>query len=226
MPQNSLRYKYVLFDLDGTITNSEEGITKSAAYALEKMGITEQDQERLKRFIGPPLTVSFRDFYGMNEEQAEEGMRLYRERYGVTGWKEACVYEGIPELLNKLKEAGAKIAVATSKPQQYTDMILEHFGVAKYFGAVSGADIAEKDSGKSGLIKKALTLLGKDDWSSCSDVVMIGDRKFDTLGAGEVGTDFIGVSYGFAPKGEFEALGVEKIASSAAELEKYLLVNE
>ena len=226
MTTENLKYRYVLFDLDGTIQDSEEGITKSAAYALEKMGINEQDHEKLKRFIGPPLSVSFKEFYSMSDEDAEEGMRIYRERYGSIGWKEAYIYEGIPELLNKLREAGARVALATSKPQKYTEMILEHFDVGRFFDAVSGADMSEPDSGKSGLIKRALFMLGKEDMSSFNDVVMIGDRKFDTLGANEVGTDFIGVSYGFAPVGELEALGVQKIAASAAELDKYLFVNE
>lgn len=203
-----MRYDYVFFDLDGTIVDSEEGITRSVEYALNKFQIDVPDRKSLRCFIGPPLVESFMKFYGFDDEQAIKACGFYRERYRVKGVYENTVYEGIPDLLKRLSEKGVKIALATSKPEVFAKIVLEDMGVMEYFTYVAGAEMDDADGGrknyrtkKEDVISHALSEMGITDKSR---VLMAGDRKHDIIGANLNGIDSVGVLYGFGSREEFE----------------------
>ena len=214
-----MKYKTILFDLDGTLTRSEEGITRSAIYAAEKMGFTGYTKEQVLPFIGPPLHDSFQRIMGMTSEQADRAVELYRERFSVIGWAENEVYEGIPSLLRSLKKAGVKIAMATAKPQAFAQKIADKFGFTPYLDALVGPDWSHKDSSKAGIVKKAMDALG-------GPVVMVGDRKFDVEGGRANGVDTIGVTYGYGTEEELREAGATYIAHSVEEMTELLLGDE
>lgn len=196
-------YNLVLFDLDGTLTQSEFGIFSSVQYALEKFGIHETEVKNLRRFIGPPLYVSFSEFYGLDGEDGENAVKYYRSVYEKDGYKEAPVYDGVKELLASLKDAGKTLMVVTSKPQEMAERVIEHVGVASYFDAIVGPGREMNSPSKKELITKALGIAGSDG----SDAIMVGDRKFDIEGACGAGIDSIGVLYGYGSREELEAAG-------------------
>lgn len=208
-------YDYFLFDLDGTLTDPGLGITNSIAYALGKYDITVEDRRELYPFIGPPLWRSFSEFYGFDEEQTKEAIAFYREYFSEKGLFENEVYAGIPEVLAKLKQEGKTLLVATSKPEIFTNRILEHFGLTEYFDVVAGATMDETRNEKADIIAYALKQIGDVDPSK---VVMIGDRKFDILGARENGIDSIGVLYGYGSREELEEAQATFIAEKPEEL--------
>ena len=211
-------YSYVLFDLDGTISDSSEGITKGIKIALESMGIHEE-VENLHKFIGPPLKYSFTTFYGFNEEQCVKAVKKYREYYSQTGLFENRAYDGVDELLKKIKESGRKIAVATSKPEKFSIQILEKFGLLSYFDVVSGATMDGVRGDKSEVIEEALKRFGNPDKK---DVVLVGDTRFDAEGAKQVGIECIGVLYGFGTRESLEQAGVNMIAERIEDIYSFL----
>ena len=203
-------YKYCLFDLDGTLTDPREGITKSVQYALKKQGIEEPDIKKLEFFIGPPLRDSFMQAYGMSREKAEESVAFYRERFAPIGVLENKIFEGIPQLLKELSENSVKIAIASSKPTVFVHQILEHFGIKEYFDVIVGSELDGRRDTKEEVVEEALKQLGilemaaSDRQAACA---MIGDRKFDIQGAKAFGLTGVGVRFGFADEGELEAEG-------------------
>lgn len=215
-------YQYILFDLDGTLTNSELGITKSVQHALKKFGIEVEDRTALRPFIGPPLGESFQVYYGLSKEESEQAIKYYRERFSVKGLYENEVYEGVEKMLQDLKESGKKLILATSKPEKFTILILEHFDLLKYFDFVAGATMDGSRGEKADVIRYALELSGIEDKS---DVIMIGDRKFDILGAKENGLASIGVLYGFGDREELTEAGADYIVERAEDIVKVLLGN-
>lgn len=211
----------VLFDLDGTLTDPKEGITKCVQFALYQQGIKESNLDKLEPFIGPPLKDSFMDFYGMTAEQAQTAVEDYRRRFAPIGIFENKVYPGIPEMLERLKAAGMKLAVASSKPEVFVNRILEHFELASYFDVIVGSELNGKRERKEEVVLEALQRLGgKMNKITCA---MVGDRCFDIEGAREHGLTAVGVSYGYAAKGELEAAGADYIAQTVKQLEQYLL---
>ncbi|MBP5529593.1 MAG: HAD hydrolase-like protein [Lachnospiraceae bacterium] len=221
-------YKYLLFDLDGTLTDSEEGITKSVSYALINLGVNDLPDDIKKRFIGPPLLDSFKRYCGFDDEMAQKAVAKYRERYSTVGKFENRPYVGIPELLKKLKEAGRVLVIASSKPTGFVEDILEKFEIKDYFDIISGADLSGKKSEKEDVIKYALDILGAeygfDEEKSIKDVVMIGDRNYDIYGAKFFNMDSIGVNYGFAiDKNELKDAGATYVVETVEELENLLL---
>ena len=212
-------YNYILFDLDGTLTNSELGITKCVQHALKKFGIEVEDRTMLRPFIGPPLGESFRVYYGLTQEESERAIEYYRERFSVKGLYENEVYEGVEKTLQELRKSGKKLIIATSKPEKFTLLILEHFDLLKYFDFVAGATMDGSRGEKADVIRYALEKTGIEDKSQ---VVMIGDRKYDILGAKENGLDSIGVLYGFGDYEELSAAGADYIVESATEILKYI----
>lgn len=184
----------ILFDLDGTLVNTEEGVTKSLRYALKKYGIKETDQNKLKRFIGPPLAESFQREYGFSPEKAKEATEFFRERYETVGVFECALYPEVEETLKALKEKGCRICVASSKQEESCRQILEHFHVAQYFDLIGGAKMDGKISTKIQVLEDVLARL---DISDREDVVLIGDTRYDAVGAKEAGIDCIGITYGF-----------------------------
>ena len=211
-----MKYTTVLFDLDGTLTRSEKGITRSALYAAEKMGFTGFTAEQFKVFIGPPLILSFQQVVGMTPEQAEQATLHYRERFSRIGYAENEVYTGIPTLLRSLKKNGAKIAIATAKPQQFAEKIAVQFGFMPYLDAIVGPGFDNKHSSKADIVRRAMDLLG-------GTPVMIGDRCYDVDGGKDNGIDTIGVAYGYGSREELEECGADYIAATVAELEQILM---
>lgn len=214
-------YNTILFDLDGTLTDPKEGITKSVAHALRYFGIQVESLDSLTCFIGPPLTASFPEYYGLGEEETEIAVAKYRERFSAVGWAENVPYAGIGELLSALKTAGKKLLVATSKPEVFAVRILEHFGLASYFDLICGAPMqAPKGHGKADVIRDALERMGITE---LSDVVMVGDRLHDVEGAHKIGLPCIGVLYGYGDREEMENCHADYIAEDVAALHGLLL---
>jgi len=211
--------KYIFFDLDGTLTDPFEGITKSLQYSLKHFGIDEK-QENLKRFIGPPLKESFMTFYNFSEEKAKLAIDKYRERYLVKGVYENILFNGIPELLEEIQKTGKIIALASSKPIESCEVIIEYFGLKKYFTFIGGSTFNGDRYTKQDVISYVLKELNITD---TSQVIMIGDRKHDILGAKEFGIQSIGVLYGYGDKAEHENAGADYIVETVSELKKILL---
>lgn len=211
--------KYILFDLDGTITDSCEGIVNSVRYALKKFEIIEYDTEVLYKFIGPPLLDSFMKYYGFSKEKAVTAVKYYREYYSKTGIFENRLYEGIGELLKELHQNGKRVILATSKPEKFADIILEHFNISKYFDFVGGATMNEKRSQKEEVIDYIL----KSQNISPDNAVMIGDTKFDIIGAHMFGMEAIGVLYGFGSEQDLIDANADHIVANVNELKKLLI---
>lgn len=208
-------YNTIMFDLDGTLTDPKEGITKCVQYALLKMGIQEENLDNLLPFIGPPLVDAFMKFYSMSSEDAHKALGFYRERFTTVGMFENEVIPGISEMLNKLKADGKTLLVATSKPRVYAQKILEHFDLAKYFEVISGPELNETTNTKDEIIDGLLKNYSKNP-------VMVGDRRQDVIAAHICHIPCIGVRFGYAEDGELEAAGADEIAESVDELFKIL----
>ncbi len=212
-------YDIVLFDLDGTLTDPGEGITNSVAYALKKFNIIVEDRTELYNFIGPPLIDSFMKYYGMNYDDGLKAVEYYREYFSVTGIFENKVFDGIPELLDKIRKSGRKIALATSKPEVYAKRILEHFNLTQYFDFVGAATMDETRSKKADVIAYTLENFNVTDKSK---VVMIGDRHHDIEGANQNDLDSIGVLFGYGDREELESTGATYIAETVNDIIKFL----
>ncbi len=193
--------KHILFDLDGTLTDSGEGIINSARLVFEHYGVPVPDLPTLKAFVGPPLLLSLRN-HGIPEEKLEEAIEIYRGRYRKIGMYENFPYPGIEDLLKTLKEQGHRLYVATSKPEYLAVGILEHFGLAKYFDSIRGADANDGNSKKAHVIASVLNALEDND-----PVIMVGDTIFDVEGAQEAGLPVIGVAWGYGSVAAMEEAG-------------------
>ena len=213
----TMKYEYCLFDLDGTLTDPAVGITNSVMYALEKFGIHVSDRTELFPFIGPPLDYSFKAFYGFSEEQAADAIKYYREYFGVTGLFENKVYDGIPEMLDELKNKGIRTAVATSKPYEFSVRILEHFDLMKYFDHVGAATMDGRISKKADVIAKLLSDMDIKDMSS---LLMIGDRYHDIEGAKANELDSAGVLWGYGSAEELTKAGAEYLIERPGDILK------
>ena len=212
-----MNYKYVLFDLDGTLTNPKEGITKSVVYSLEKQNIKAASADSYEHFIGPPLDDSYREM-GFGDEQIAESIRLYRERFEAYGWIENVPYEGIHDLLEKLNETRI-LGVATSKPTYFAEKILNHFELSKYFKVIVGSNMDRTRVNKNEVIEEALRQLGNP---SVAEVLMIGDRIHDLEGAKKHGMDALRVLYGFGDETEHEGYDTVGVADSVQSLKTIL----
>ncbi len=215
-------YQYILFDLDGTLTEPKEGITKCVQYALAACGIHEPNLDNLTSFIGPPLTDEFMRVYGMSAGQAQFALKKYRERFAVKGLYENKAFDGAKALLDTLHAHGKIIALATSKPQPYAEQILENFDLKSQFNIIVGATFDGTLDKKSDVIRETLRQLKITDTQK-HQVVMIGDRHHDLLGAKANGIDAIGIRLGYAAAGELEACAPVYIADDLKDLQTYLL---
>ena len=214
-------YNYVFFDLDGTLTQSEFGILNSVAFALEKLGIKVENKESLKKFIGPPLAASFRDYFGLDEENIEKAIGYYRECYNGGEIFNAPLYDGIEETLKTLSDNGVKMYVVTSKPAHMAKKIIEHFDIAKYFEDVVGPDLKDRSYSKKELVEAAINKT--TDNPNLKDYIMIGDRCFDIEGAVGNNIDSIGVLYGYGNREEFEEAGATYIIDFPKDIVKIVL---
>ena len=213
--------KTILFDLDGTIIDSAESITRSAQYALEKFGISVNDLKELYPFIGPPLVDSFMKFYGFSEQDAMLATQYYRDRYAVKGIYETKLYDGVEDMLRSVKNLGYKIAITTSKNEPHSIMILEYHKIASLFDTISGGNADGTCATKRDVVEKALKRLGVTDDERKNETWLVGDRIFDIEGARQCAVRPVGVSYGFAPQGELESLNPEFIAKSPEDITRY-----
>lgn len=218
--------KYVLFDLDGTITDPKTGITKSVQYALKKFGIEVTDLDSLCPFIGPPLYKSFEEFYGFSHEQAMQAVDEYRVYYNDTGIFECTVYEGIPQLLKALHENGIKVMLATSKPEEYAVRLLKHFDIYEYFDVTAGSTMSGSRVEKEDIIEYAMKQAAKLEGIEKFDVsqsYMVGDRKFDYIGASKFEMPCILVGYGYGELEELEACKPYAINMTVKDLSEFLI---
>lgn len=213
-------YRTILFDLDGTLTDSSPGILNSVKYALIQMNWEIPDEKTLNEFLGPPLTDSFMRLCGMSEREAEEARSFYLLRYsGEYCVTENSLYDGIEKILEKLYASGKRLVLATSKPQANADRIISHFGIRKFFAAVCGSNPDGSDGKKSDIIKKALAACGERELEAA---VMVGDRFYDIEGAKEAGIASIGAEYGYSVPGELENAGADYIANNPIDILKIL----
>lgn len=214
---------YLLFDLDGTLTDPKEGICTCVQYALASFGIEEPDLDKLEPFIGPPLKDSFQEFYQMSDEQAEAAIEKYRERFRDKGIFENKLYDGVPEMLRALNSKGMFMAVASSKPTVFVRQILEHFKIDKYFKVVVGSELDGTRVNKDEVVEEALKQLFGEKPVDKTKVYMIGDRRHDVEGAHACGVEAVGVTYGYGGMEELKEAKADYIVRSVGELQKFLL---
>lgn len=231
-PMLSKNYKYFLFDLDGTISESAPGIIKAVKYGLEAVGIHEEDPKVLETFIGPPLNVQMKKLYNMSEAEIVTAVTKFRELYETTGILDCLMYPGLDRLLKEGVEKGHIMAVASSKPEPFVRQIIEHFGLSPYFTVICGSDIGDElnkravASQKSRIIRKAMSQLEEKGYNHedlWHHTVMIGDTFYDIEGARENRLPSIGVTYGYGSREELEEAGADIIVSSVSELKERLL---
>lgn len=208
--------KYILFDLDGTLTDPKEGITKCVQYALKSFGI-ERECDELEEFIGPPLKEHFMEYASLNDADGTKAVELYRERYAPIGIFENRIYDGILDMMEYLKSQGKILAVATSKPTVFSKQICDKFGISPYIDYLSGSELDGRNTNKADVIRNAMDYLG----ASKDNTIMVGDRIHDFLGAQKNGIPFVGVSYGYASDDEFAKVS-SPIAQTPEELKKIL----
>lgn len=216
-------YKNILFDLDGTLTDPGIGITNSVAYALEKYGITNIERSQLYKFIGPPLVEAFMNFYNFSEADSLQATAYYREYFQEKGIFENKLIDGIDEALSRLKQAGKRIILATSKPEEFAIRILEHFDLLKYFDYVGAATMDGKRSRKVDVIRYTLE---QCHINGLDETIMVGDREHDICGANQVGIDSIGVLFGYGSREELEQAKATFIVSKPEELYGIIMKNE
>lgn len=212
------KYDHILFDLDGTLTDSGPGIINGFEYSLGKMGIDVPDKASLRKFVGPPLGDSFEKTLGFSPEDAAKGIAFYKEYYAEKGVYENDVYPGIPELLEKLKASGKKLIVATTKAELMADVVMDHFGLRKYFDLIVASNNADRKN-KIDVLNFAIENGGVDRERS----IMVGDRFYDITGAAHFGIESVGVLYGYGSRQELEEAGATYIAESVDSLYEILL---
>lgn len=215
-------YKYVFFDLDGTLTQSEFGIVEAAGRALAHFGIETPDRDLLKQFIGPPLYVSFHEFYGLSDEDSFEAIRVYREYYESEGVYQAPLFAGIPDMLRKLHDNGCKLMIVTAKPKPMAEVVAEHDGIRNLFEGIAGPAFEGRDPNKAVLIREAMETLGIPA-ENRSEILMVGDRFYDIKAAAEVGIDSVGVLYGYGTEQELRESGATYIVKTAEEIAEVAL---
>jgi phosphoglycolate phosphatase len=213
------KYRHIIFDLDGTLTDPGLGITNSIMYSLKKFEI-ESERSELYKFIGPPLRESFSIYYGFDKAQAEQAVQYYREYFSEKGIYENELYPGIADLLSSLNHPGRKLYIATSKPQEYTLLILEHFGIVQFFDFISGSNMDGSMSAKSDLIDRIIPHINTGE---LAETIMIGDRRYDIEGAKHHRIDSAAVLYGYGGRGELEAAQPTYLIESTAKLRTLLL---
>jgi phosphoglycolate phosphatase len=216
------RYKHILFDLDGTLTDSAEGVTRSVQYALQKFGLESTPQE-LQPFIGPPLQQSFQNHYGFSENKARQAVSYYREYFREKGIFQNRLYPSVKKMLERLSAGGARLYVATSKPTVFAEKVLQLFRIESFFELVVGSNLDGTRVDKAEVIGYLLEQIKPLDKT---ETVMVGDREHDILGAKACGLDSIAVTYGYGSPAELSAAGPTAIARSVPELTELLLSNE
>lgn len=209
-----MKYSAVIFDFDGTICDTGEGILKSAKYALEAFGYEVPDYKELTYFIGPPLLVTFQEKFGVDPATADELVKKFRERYTNKGLLESCLYDGIKELLSSLKKESVKLGIASSKPQDYVEALLDHFGIKSYFDVICGVSFTADCESKANIITrcvKELEIIG-------NEILMVGDKSYDIEGAKANLIDSAGVLWGYGSRIEFAQSGARFVAEKPEDI--------
>lgn len=215
-------YQSIFFDLDGTLTDSKEGVLESVRYAIENLGRPMPEEPDLLKFIGPPLQDSFMRYCGLTPEEAREGLRLFRERYIPVGQFKNRPAPGAAEMMGRLKARGLTLALASSKAESQCVSICDRFGFTPHLTVIAGSSDS-RDQSKADVIREAMGRLGLTDPRPC---LMVGDRKYDVEGARECGVDCVGVEFfGYAPPGELEAAGAVAVVRTVADLEAFILAH-
>ena len=216
-----MAWNTILFDLDGTLTDPAEGITKAVEAALNHYGITVADRAALHKFIGPPLDESFPEFYGFDAARTAEATEVFRAYFDRQGWRENIPYPGVEDMLRDLRAAGKRLLVATSKPEVFALRIMEHFGLARYFDHICGAPMDNQEGAKkAAVIRDALRRSGVEDLRTA---VMVGDRRHDIDGARQAGLEAVGVLWGYGDLQELEASHPVHIVESFDGLKRVLI---
>lgn len=210
-----MKYQHLFFDLDGTLVDSQEGIQNAICHAMDAMGISREKLGDVKKYIGPPLVVSFTQYWDLDEAGGNEAVRRYREYYSEKGWREVRVYDGMEQTLKTLQKAGAGLYVVTSKPTVYAEKILQHYGLASYFKTICGVDFKHDQEKKQDLLQSVIDRYGIKDLSVCA---MIGDRSYDMEAAKSVGTAAIGALFGFGSAQELKETGADALAQSPQDI--------
>lgn len=214
--------KAILFDLDGTLIDSEEGITKCVQYALRAFGVDEPDLTKLRVFIGPPLDVIYKGNYGMSDEEAWRAVEKYRERFDVEGIFECSLYDGVQECIRHLKQKGFVIALASSKPETACRRILAHFGLAGEFDEIVGSTLDGSISSKEQVLEELCRRMAeRGSGIGRAEMCLVGDTKYDAIGAKTAGIRCLGVTYGFGTREELAAAGADAIVDTVKEVERY-----
>lgn len=214
-----MNYRYILFDLDGTLIDSSQGVISAAKFALDKMGVPETQIVNLERIIGPPLKHSFKEFFNLSDEFAEKGVEYFREYYRDKSLFDCTVYEGVEELLTMLKNDGYTLAIATSKPKVFAKRILDHINLSQYFDVIEGSSLDEAHHDKADIISHVINQL---NIYNPNQAIMIGDRLYDVKAANAIGMESIGVLYGFGSLEEFQDAGASYVVNSVKELGQFL----
>lgn len=211
----SKKYDAVLFDFDGTVADTAEGIFNGIYHVLDSMGINRPEAKELRYFIGPPLHDSFHTIFGFDEEKCNAAVATYREYYSAKGLFELTMYDGMEELFRKLKEQNIKLGIASAKPEVFLKRIIDYYNMTEIFDIVAGSDIAYAHIDKSAIIKRTIELLNLPEGAK---VLMVGDRSFDIDGAKKAGIDSAGVLFGYGSREEFEEAGAEYIVEKATDI--------
>lgn len=218
------KYDVIAFDLDGTLSDPAKGLVQGFVYCFKKLGIPYDDEESLRKYIGPSLYDEWQEDFGFTPEEANAAIEVFREYYNIYGWWDNVMYDGIPEMLDSLKRAGKKVVLATSKPLDTAKKVLELFGLTRYFDFIGGAISHENDQ-KWQVLNWSLSEVGVDlrDPDSLAKCIMVGDRKYDAEGAQICGIDSMGVLYGHGTEKEMTSSGFTVLVSSVAEISEYLI---
>ena len=217
------QYEVIAFDLDGTLSDPAKGLIQGFVYCFRKLGLPYDDEESLRKYIGPSLYDEWQEDFGFTPEEANAAIEIFREYYNIYGWWDNVMYDGIPEMLGSLKRAGKKVVLATSKPLDTAKKVLELFGLTHYFDFIGGAISHQKDQ-KWQVLNWSLSEVGVDlsDPDSLAKCIMVGDRKYDAEGAKICGIDSMGVLYGHGSKEELTSSGFTVLVDSVAEISKIL----
>ncbi len=218
------KYKIIAFDLDGTLSDPAHGLVQGFVYCFKKLGIPYDSEDSLRKYIGPSLYEEWQEDFGFTPDEANNAIEVFREYYNIYGWWDNTLYDGIPEMLSALKEAGKKVVLATSKPLDTAKKVLELFGLTRYFDFIGGAGNHQNDQ-KWQVLNMALTGVGVDisDPDELSECVLVGDRKYDAEGAGICGIDSIGVMWGHGTPEELSSSGFTALAENVDGILKMLI---
>lgn len=218
------KYDVIAFDLDGTLSDPAKGLIQGFVYCFKKLGLPYDNQEKLRKYIGPSLYEEWQEDFGFTPDEANDAIEVFREYYNIYGWWDNEIYEGIPEMLSALKKAGKKIVLATSKPLDTAKKVLALFGLTDYFDFIGGA-VSHQNDQKWQVLNWSLSSVGVDlnDPDSLAKCILVGDRKYDAEGAKICGIDSLGVLYGHGTEEEIYASGFTLYASSVSDISKTLI---